>query len=73
MGCLEQSPNIEDLDLCGTSVTDATIDALVRMFRYYDEEGFVGDPRPLAALLGRPANKLAAFLERSIREIRTGS
>ena len=43
------------------------LDALVRMFRYYDVYGFVGDPRPLQNLLGRAPTSLESFVEAAQR------
>ena len=50
------------------------IDALVRMFEYYDRHGFVGDPGPLADLLERAPTRLERFVERACRAAaRSGS
>jgi uncharacterized protein YbjT (DUF2867 family) len=48
------------------------IDALIRMFQYYDRSGFWGNPRVLGWLLGRPPATFADFagriaLERLVR------
>ena len=40
------------------------IEALVKMFRYYEQYGFWGNPRVLGWLLGRPPTTFAAFVER---------
>jgi len=44
------------------------VEALVKMFRYYEEFGLSGNPRVLEGLLGRPPGDFYAFLERTLRE-----
>jgi uncharacterized protein YbjT (DUF2867 family) len=44
---------------------DYQVEALVKMFRYYERYGFWGNPRVLSWLLGRPPTTFAAFVERS--------
>jgi len=44
------------------------IETLVKMFRYYDRNGFWGNPHTLSQLLGRTPTKFDAFVERTIRE-----
>ena len=44
---------------------DYQVEALVKMFRYYQRYGFWGNPRVLGWLLGRPPTTFAAFVERS--------
>ncbi len=41
------------------------IETLVKMFRYYEQFGFGGNPRVLGWLLGRPPTTFAAFVERT--------
>ncbi len=45
---------------------DYQVDALARMFAYYDRHGFVGDAGPLAGLLGRPPGDLDTFAARAL-------
>jgi len=42
------------------------IDALMRMFRWYDAHDFVGSPSDLEGLLGRPAGSLDQFVHREL-------
>ena len=44
------------------------IETLVKMFRYYDRNGFWGNPHTLSQLLGRTPTKFDAFVERTISE-----
>ena len=44
------------------------VEALVKMFRYYEEFGLSGNPRVLEGLLGRHPGDFYAFLERTLRE-----
>jgi uncharacterized protein YbjT (DUF2867 family) len=44
------------------------VGTLRRMFRYYEQFGFWGNPRVLAGLLGRPPVPFAAFVARAARE-----
>jgi uncharacterized protein YbjT (DUF2867 family) len=44
------------------------IETLLKMFRYYDRNGFWGNPHTLSQLLGRTPTKFDVFLERTIRE-----
>lgn len=44
------------------------VEALVKMFRYYDEFGLSGNPNVLEGLLGRPPGDYSAFLERVLGE-----
>jgi NAD(P)H dehydrogenase (quinone) len=41
------------------------VETLLKMFRYYEEFGFSGNPHVLASLLGREPTGLRAFLERT--------
>lgn len=43
------------------------IETLVRMFQYYEQFGFGGNPRILTHLIGRPPTSLEAFVERTGR------
>ncbi len=43
-----------------------TIDSLMRMFRYYADFGFAGNPRVLTWLLGREPRTLADFVRDEI-------
>lgn len=52
----------------GAGSGDYELDVLARMFRYYDRFGFIGDPRPLAQLLGRSPASFGAFVERTARD-----
>ena len=44
------------------------IETLVKMFHYYDRNGFWGNPYTLSQLLGRTPTKFDTFVERTIRE-----
>ncbi len=44
------------------------VNALVKMFRYYEQHGFIGNSRILECLLQRPATNFASFVARTIRE-----
>jgi len=44
------------------------IETLVKMFHYYDRNGFWGNPHTLSQLLGRTPTKFDTFVERTIRE-----
>jgi uncharacterized protein YbjT (DUF2867 family) len=46
---------------------DYQVEALLKMFRYYERYGFWGNPRVLSWLLGCPPTTFAAFVERSRR------
>ena len=43
------------------------VETLVKMFHYYEQHGFWGNPRVLRGLLGRAPTSFAAFVERYIR------
>ena len=47
---------------------EPAVEALLAMFRYYEEHGFWGNPRVLQHLLGRAPTPLAAFLKRSLAD-----
>jgi NAD(P)H dehydrogenase (quinone) len=47
---------------------DYQVGTLVKMFRYYEQYGFWGNPRVLGWLLGRPPTPFAGFVERVARE-----
>jgi NAD(P)H dehydrogenase (quinone) len=49
-----------------SGMTAYAIETLVKMFKHYDQHGFVGNPTTLEHLLQRPPTTLAAFLERTI-------
>jgi hypothetical protein len=51
---------------------DYQVNALVKMFRYYERYGFWGNPRVLTWLLGRPPTTFAAFVERVAQERSAG-
>jgi len=42
------------------------IETLVKMFRYYDRNGFWGNPHTLTSLLGRAPTKLERFIKRTM-------
>lgn len=50
----------------GAGLGDYAIDALLRMFHYYEAYGFAGSTRVLSWLLGREPASLAAFISRSM-------
>jgi uncharacterized protein YbjT (DUF2867 family) len=43
------------------------IETLIRMFQYYDRNGFWGNPHTLTSLLGRTPTKFEAFIKRTKR------
>ncbi len=45
-------------------LSDYQVDALVKMFAYYDRHGFCGNPGVLRWLLGRPPTRFADFVKR---------
>lgn len=47
---------------------DYQVDTLVRMFRYYADYGFEGNPRVLNWLLGHPPRSFEDFVARTLRE-----
>jgi uncharacterized protein YbjT (DUF2867 family) len=47
---------------------DYQVRTLIKMFRYYEQFGFVGNSRILECLLNRPPTSYATFIERTIRE-----
>jgi len=51
-----------------SGLEDYGVDALTKMFRYYERYGFWGNPRVLGWLLGRPPTSLAAFVRRTSEE-----
>ena len=51
-----------------TSLDSARADILLKMFEYYAEHGFRGNPRVLAGLLGREPTTFRQYLRRQVRE-----
>jgi nucleoside-diphosphate-sugar epimerase len=47
---------------------DYQVVTLLKMFRYYEQYGFWGNPRVLGWLLGRAPTTFAAFVERIVGE-----
>jgi NAD(P)H dehydrogenase (quinone) len=47
------------------------VEALIRMFHYYQHHNFLGNPRTLSWLLDRPPTSFATFVERTARERRS--
>jgi uncharacterized protein YbjT (DUF2867 family) len=47
---------------------DYQVNSLIKMFRYYEQFGFSGNPHILACLLGRSPTSFETFIERTIRE-----
>jgi len=47
---------------------DYAIESLLRMFDYYEREGFCGDPTELEALLGRPATPFSEVVRKIFRD-----
>lgn len=48
-------------------MSDYSVEALVRMFRYYDRSGLRGNPRVLQWLLERSPTNLSEFVDRTMR------
>ena len=46
---------------------DYQVETLVKMFQYYEQHGFWGNPRVLGWLLGRAPTSFSVFVERYIR------
>jgi NAD(P)H dehydrogenase (quinone) len=44
------------------------IKTLIKMFQYYDRNGFWGNPHALTSLLGRTPTKFEAFIKRTMRQ-----
>jgi len=51
---------------------DDAIDPLLKMFRWYDRNGFAGSPADLESLLGRPPTSFAEFVRRVTGAERAG-
>jgi uncharacterized protein YbjT (DUF2867 family) len=51
-----------------SGLNDYQIDALTKMFSYYDRYGFWGNSRVLRCLLGRAPGTFAEFVERTVRQ-----
>lgn len=47
---------------------DYQVEALIRMFRYYERYGFWGNPNTLSWLLRRPPATFATFVQRTVQE-----
>ena len=56
--------NAWEADARAGGLGDYQVDALVRMFEYYDRNGFTGDPAALTGLIGRTPTSLDAFVAR---------
>ncbi len=57
-----------EVDARQRGMGDYQIKTLSRMFRYYDQYGFYGNPLVMASLLGQPASKFENFVDRMVRE-----
>ncbi len=55
-------------DARASGMGDYQVETLLKMFRYYQRNGFWGSPRVLKWLLGRPPTTLARFVERALHE-----
>jgi uncharacterized protein YbjT (DUF2867 family) len=49
----------------GAGLGDYQVETLVKMFEYYEQHGFWGNPNVLACLLGRKPSSFFDFLERT--------
>jgi uncharacterized protein YbjT (DUF2867 family) len=47
-------------------MTEYQVETLLKMFRYYDAHGFIGNPRVLGWLLGRPPGTFEQFVRRVV-------
>lgn len=45
------------------------VETLIKMFRYYERYGFLGNSRVLSELLGRPPNRFDDFVERFVSDV----
>jgi NAD(P)H dehydrogenase (quinone) len=48
------------------------IETLLKMFHYYDRNGFWGNPHTLTSLLGRAPTKFETFIKRAIGQVTNG-
>jgi hypothetical protein len=46
---------------------DYEIQTLLKMFRYYEQHGFAGNPNVLARLIGRPPTPFVEFVVRTLQ------
>ena len=46
---------------------DYQVDTLIRMFKHYNEHGFIGNPNVLTWILGRKPNNFSSFILRTLR------
>ncbi len=51
----------------GAGLGEYQIDALLKMFAYYEKYGFWGNPRVLSTLLGRAPSNFETFIRRTIK------
>ncbi len=51
-----------------SGLDDDRIETLVKMFRYYERNGLMGNPGVLEWLLGRSATRFASFVQRTVEE-----
>ena len=49
-----------------SGLEDYAIDALLKMFLWYDRNGFTGSSTDLESLLARPSTSFAAFVQEAI-------
>jgi hypothetical protein len=56
-----------------SGMSDSAVEALLKMFRYYDRFGLCGSPNVLNWLLHRPATTFSAFIKRTARRPRSNT
>ncbi|HCW54102.1 MAG TPA: hypothetical protein DG753_10265 [Clostridium sp.] len=56
----------ERLKIAG--IGEYRIDGLLKMFKHYNEHGFVGNPNVLTWILGRKLNDLSSFICRELKK-----
>jgi uncharacterized protein YbjT (DUF2867 family) len=52
-------------EACTSGLSESKIEALAKMFRYYNRFGLPGNPRILGGLLGRAPTEFSTFVERA--------
>jgi nucleoside-diphosphate-sugar epimerase len=60
--------NVWERGARASGLGDYQVEALVKMFGYYERFGFWGNSRVLSYLLGRPATSFSTFVEQIVRE-----
>jgi NAD(P)H dehydrogenase (quinone) len=56
----------------GSGMGEYQIETLIKMFHYYDRNGFRGNPHTLTSLLGREPTKFETFVKRAMGQVTNG-